>query len=166
MARSGRIKKRALEVDPIYGNRLIARITNRVMKDGKKSIAMAAVYGAIEIVVEKTQKETEFSQKDPAELVRLALENIKPVMEVRSRRIGGAAYQVPMPVKGDRREALSIRWLVESARKRPNKEFNTFAEKLAAELYDALRREGLSVKKRNDTHKAAESNKAFAHFRW
>lgn len=166
MARSGRIKKRLLAPDPIHGNRLITRIINNVMIDGKKSIAQTQVYKAMEMLKESVKDNEELSKKEPLDLVRLALENIKPVMEVRSRRIGGAAYQVPMPVKGDRRECLAIRWIIEQARKRSNKEFKTFADKFASELSDALNRQGGAVKKRNDVHKAAEANKAFAHFRW
>ncbi|NMB56932.1 30S ribosomal protein S7 [Candidatus Beckwithbacteria bacterium] len=160
MPRSGRIKKRLLEPDPIYGNRLVTRIINRMMLDGKKDIATKQFYKALDILAQ-VDKESE-----PVDVLRRALDNIKPVMEVRSRRIGGAAYQVPMPVKGDRRETLAIRWLITCARKRPNSQFHTFAEKLAAELKDALNHEGEAVKKRDITHKAAEANKAFAHFRW
>ncbi len=136
------------------------------MFDGKKTIAQAQVYKAMEILKDMVEKDDSLSVKEPVELVRLALDNVKPVMEVRSRRIGGAAYQVPMPVKGDRRETLSVRWLIEAARKRPNKEFKTFADKLANELFDALHRKGGAVDKRNSIHKSAEANKAFAHFRW
>lgn len=160
MSRGGRIKKRLLPPDPIHANRLVTRLVNRVMKDGKKTVAQKQVYKAMELLSEGLGK------GEPVELVRKALDNIKPVMEVRSRRVGGAAYQVPVPVKGDRRETLAIRWLVTVARKLPNKEFHTFAEKLAAELKNAYNGEGMSVKKRNDMHKSAEANKAFAHFRW
>jgi small subunit ribosomal protein S7 len=160
LPRGGRIKKRLLDPDPKYGNRLISRLINRVMKAGKKSVAQKQVYRALDILAEKN------NDGDPVELMRKALDHIKPVMEVRSRRVGGAAYQVPMPVKGDRRESLAIRWLVNEARKLPNKEYHSFADKLATEMDSAIRGEGMSVKRRNDTHKAAESNKAFAHFRW
>lgn len=136
------------------------------MNDGKKSVAQKQVYKALAMLKEQVQSEEDLASKEEVDLFRQALDNIKPVMEVRSRRIGGAAYQVPMPVKGDRREALAIRWLVTSARKRSNKDFHTFSEKLCAELFDACHRQGLSVAKRNDIHKAAEANKAFAHFRW
>jgi len=130
------------------------------MKDGKKTIAQKQVYKAMEII------SSELNKEDAVELVRQALDNIKPIMEVRSRRVGGAAYQVPMPVKGDRREALAIRWLLQAARQRSNIEYPTFSQKLAAELTAALSNEGAAIKKRNDTHRAAEANKAFAHFRW
>jgi len=160
MARTGRTKKRIINPDPIHNSRLLSKLINRCMKDGKKSIAQKQVYEAMNIMAEKMKKD------DALEIVRQALDNIKPLVEVRSRRIGGAAYQVPMPVKGDRRETLAIRWLVTCARLRPNKEYHSFAEKLAAEMMDAIRNQGLSVKKRDDTHRAAEANKAFAHFRW
>ncbi len=160
MARSGRTKKRIINPDPIYGSRLLSKLINRSMRDGKKSIAQKQVYEAMKIMAEKMNKD------DALEIVRQALDNIKPLVEVRSRRIGGAAYQVPMPVKGDRRETLAIRWLVNCARLRPNKEYRSFGAKLAAEMMDAIHNQGLSVKKRDDTHRAAEANKAFAHFRW
>jgi small subunit ribosomal protein S7 len=160
VARSGRIKKRLLQPDPLYGNRLITRLINNVMQDGKKTIAQKQVYKSMEIAGAQLKRE------DPVEIVREALDNIKPIMEVRSRRVGGATYQVPMPVKGDRREALAIRWLINAARQRPNSEYHSFAEKLAAEFVAALNNEGAAIKKRNDTHRAAEANKAFAHFRW
>lgn len=149
-----------IEPDPLYGNRVVARVINRVMQDGKKTIAQKQVYQALEIAKQETKAE------DAPELLRQALDKIKPNMEVKSRRVGGAAYQVPMPVKGDRKEALAIRWLVLSARKRSSSQYHTFAEKLAAELLDALKGEGEAVRKRETTHKMAEANKAFAHFRW
>lgn len=128
------------------------------MKDGKKSVAEKEVYGAMEIV--KTEG------ADPVKVFSEAINNIKPTMEVRPRRIGGAAYQVPSVVRGPRKESLAIRWLVTAARARANKDFRTFAEKLAAEIKDAAKMEGAAVKKRLDTEKMAEANKAFAHFRW
>lgn len=158
--RSKRIRKKPLQPDPIYNNRIISRLINKVMKHGKKTVAQKHVYQALEILKKDEKSE------DPVELLRKALDNIKPVMEVRSRRVGGAAYQVPTPVKGDRKEALAIRWLIDSAQKRSNREFKTFSQKLAAEIKAALKKEGLAIKKRDDTHKAAEANKAFAHFRW
>jgi len=159
MSRSKRAKKRLAPADPVYGNRLVGRLINRAMKDGKKTIAQKQVYKALEIVREKTKK-------DSIEILRQSLDKIKPNMEVRPRRVGGTVYQVPMPVKGDRKEALAIRWLINSAQKRPNKKYHTFAEKLAVELLEALKGEGEAIKKRNDTHKMADANKAFAHFRW
>ena len=159
MPRRGGVKPRKVAGDPIYKNRIVAKLINRSMKDGKKSVAQKQVYGAFEIIKEKTED-------DPIKIFSQAISNIKPSMEVRPRRVGGAAYQVPMPVKGARKESLAIRWLIEQARKRPNKEFHTFAEKLAVEIIDASNGEGLAVKKRQDIERMAEANRAFAHFRW
>ena len=159
MPRSKRVKKRVLPPDPIYNSRLVTRLINRVMKDGKKTIAQKHVYGAFELIQKKTKKK-------PLEVFIQAVENVKPSMEVRPRRVGGASYQVPMPVKGDRRESLAIRWLVLAARARPNKEYHTFTEKLAAELLDAYNNTGGAVRKKDEVHRMAEANKAFAHFRW
>lgn len=138
---------------------MITKLINRSMHDGKKSVVRAEVYKAFEIIKEK-------SGQDPVKVFDQALENIKPVMEVRPRRVGGAAYQVPQQVRGPRRESLGIRWLVASANSKSNSEFHTYAEKLAAEIIDAAKGEGVSVKKRQDVERVAESNKAFAHFRW
>lgn len=157
--RSKKAPQRPFEADLVYQNRLVAKLINRCMKDGKKSVAAKEVYAAIDKIGEKTKQ-------DPLETFREAIENIKPQIEVRSRRIGGAAYQVPTPVKGDRKETLAVRWLVNAARARSNSSFHTFSEKLTAEILDALKNEGNAIKKKNDTHKMAESNKAFAHFRW
>lgn len=130
------------------------------MVDGKKSVAQKQVYKALESLAEKGNKE------NPLEFLTKALENIKPNMEVRSRRIGGASYQVPMPVRADRKESLALRWLIESARKRSNSQYHEFWQKLSAEIKDAFNNSGLAVKKKEDTHKMADANKAFAHFRW
>lgn len=160
MSRTGKnIRSREVAPDPIYQNAIVSRLVNRLIKDGKKMPAQKQVYGAFEIIKEKTKKE-------PLDVFLQALENIKPVMEVRPRRIGGAAYQVPVPVKGERRTSLSIRWLVNNARARSNKEYHHFSEKLAAEILDALNNTGGAIKKKTDVHKMAEANKAFAHFRW
>ena len=159
MPRRGPIRKRTIEPDPIYKNRLVTRLINRVMKDGKKTVAQKHVYRAFDLIKEKTKRE-------PLQVFYQALENVKPRMEVRPRRVGGAAYQVPMPVKGDRCESLGIRWLILAARSRPNKEYHHFWEKLAAELFDASQRTGGAFKKKEDTHRMAEANRAFAHFRW
>ena len=129
------------------------------MKDGEKTVAQKQIYLALDLLKEKTGS-------DPLEVLTKAVENVKPVMEVRPRRIGGAAYQVPQPVRGDRREALAIRWLIMAARSRPNKEFHTFGEKFAAEVLDALNNQGAALKKKLDMHRMAEANKAFAHFKW
>jgi len=159
MPRKGLVKKRILLPDSIYQSRLVTRLINRVMKDGKKTTAQKQVYKAFELIEEKTKKH-------PLEIFTKALENVKPTMEVRPRRVGGAAYQVPMPVRGDRRESLAIRWVVLYARQRPNSEYRHFYEKLAAEILDAAQNQGGAVKKRQEVHRMAEANKAFAHFRW
>lgn len=145
--------------DSIYKNRLVTKIINRSMRDGKKSIAQKQVYNALELIKEKTKD-------DPIKVFSQALSNVKPSMEVRPRRVGGAAYQVPMPVRGNRKETLAIRWIIFAARARPNKDYHTYAEKLAAELIDAANREGGAVKKKTDMERMAEANRAFAHFRW
>jgi small subunit ribosomal protein S7 len=157
--RGKKTKKKLLLSDPIYSSRLVTRLINRVMKDGKKTVASKQVYEALKLVEQKTKK--------PAlDTYRQALENIKPTIEVRSRRVGGAAYQVPIPVRGDRREALAIRWLVFASRARPNKDYHQFSQKLAAEILDAFQGLGEAIKKKENVHKMAEANKAFAHFRW
>ena len=158
MPRSGRVKKRILPKDPLYQSRLVTRLINRVMREGKKSLAQKLVYQAFDQIKEKG--------KDPLEVLKEAVKNAQPFMEVRPRRVGGASYQVPTPVKGDRRISLAIRWLILEARKRPNKEYHTFDQKLAAELLDASRGQGGAVRRKELTHKMAEANKAFAHFRW
>lgn len=157
--RSKKAPRRNIQPDPIYGSRMITKLINRSMFDGKKSVAAAQVYDALKLIEAKTKKE-------PLEVFRNALENIKPQIEVRSRRIGGAAYQVPTPVRGDRKETLATRWLINAARARSNAAFHTYADKLAAEILDALNNEGSAIKKKLETHKQAEANKAFAHFRW
>lgn len=148
-----------MAADPVYNNRQISKLINRVMRNGKKSVAARQVYQALELVKQA-------SQQDPLGVFEQAIRQITPQMEVRSRRVGGAAYQVPMPVKGPRGFSLAIRWLVTEANKRQNKEFHSYAEKLAAELLDAIKGEGGAVQKKLTFHKMAEANKAFAHFRW
>ena len=159
MARRGTVRPRAVAVDPIYGSRLVTKLINRAMKDGKKSVITKEVYAALELIRTKTNE-------DPIKVFDQALENIKPNMEVRPRRVGGAAYQVPQAVRGTRRESLAIRWLVAASNSKSNKEFHTYAEKLASEIMDAAKGEGISVKKRTEVEKVAEANKAFSHFRW
>jgi len=159
MPRAGKIKKREAVVDPIYNSRVVTKLVNRIMKDGKRAAAQEQVYASLELIGQKTTK-------NPLEVFTQALENIKPITEVRSRRVGGAAYQVPTPVRGDRRESLAIRWLIAAARARSNKEYHHFSEKLTAEVLDALNNQGGAIKKKEDTHKMADANKAFAHFRW
>jgi small subunit ribosomal protein S7 len=129
------------------------------MRNGKKSVAQKEIYKAFEMIKEK-------SKEDPVKVFSMAIENIKPTMEVRARRVGGAAYQVPQPVRGPRKESLAIRWLIEIANLRSNSEYHTYAEKLAAEIIDASKGEGGAVKKRTDMERVAEANRAFSHFRW
>lgn len=159
MPRRGGVKPRKIEPDPVYKNLLITKLINRSMRNGKKTAAQKQVYKALDIIKEKTDD-------DPIKTFSKAMGNIRPVMEVRPRRVGGAAYQVPMPVRGNRKDALAIRWLIFAARGRSNSEHKSFAEKLAAELMDAANGEGGAVKKRSDVERMAEANKAFAHFRW
>lgn len=158
MSRSGKIKKIPIYNDPLYNNKLLQRFINRVMRDGKKSAAQKQVYTALELIKTKNL--------DPLDVFQSALNNVAPRMEVKSRRVGGASYQVPQEVRGERKVSLSIRWMIESARKRPNKEYHTFADKLAAELIDAFNNTGDAVRKRDLMHRSAEANKAFSHFRW
>lgn len=156
MPRRGRIAKRDVLPDPMYNSKLVTRLINNIMLDGKKGVAQKIVYGAFEIVNEKTGK-------DALEAFTEALENIMPVLEVKSRRVGGATYQVPMEVRPERRQTLGLRWLTAYSRNRSEK---TMKERLAGEIMDALNNTGGACKKREDTHKMAEANKAFAHFRW
>jgi small subunit ribosomal protein S7 len=156
MARGKHISKRALTPDPIYGSRLVTRFVNRTMHDGKKTVAQKVIYGALDRIKNDAKKE-------PLQTFETALRNVAPRMEVRPRRVGGASYQVPVEVRGDRKEALAIRWLLTSAKKRGG---HSMAEKLAGEFLDASNNTGAAIKKRDDTHKMAEANKAFAHFKW
>jgi small subunit ribosomal protein S7 len=151
-------KPRKIEPDPIFRNRLVTKLINRAMYDGKKSVIQREVYEAFELIRGKGE--------DPMQVFSLAMENVKPQMEVRARRIGGAAYQVPQPVRGVRKEALAIRWIVASSRARSNSEFHTYAEKLATELLEAAKNEGGAVRKKQDMEKTADANRAFSHFRW
>lgn len=145
--------------DPRYNSLEVSKLINRVMIDGKRSVAEKLVYGALDIVAEKTKQ-------NALDVLLAALGNIKPKTEVRSRRVGGAAYQVPMPVSPRRQFSLSIRWLVTFANSKSNSEFHSFAEKLASEIIDAYNNTGAAIKKRDDVHRMADANKAFAHFRW
>lgn len=159
MTRSGKaIKKRQVEADPLYGSRLLTKFIHMLMKDGKKSIAERQVYHAFNLLKEKGH--------EPLKLFETAVSSVGPRMEVRPRRIGGASYQVPMELRGDRRVSLASRWIIAAAHKRSNKEFHTFAEKLAAELSDVLKGQGEAIRKRDAMHRMAEANRAFAHFRW
>ena len=154
--RKRRAVKRDVLADPIYNSKLVTKIINTIMKDGKKGIAQTIFYDAMNIVKEKTNKE-------PMEVLNQALENISPALEVKSRRVGGANYQVPIEVRADRKQALGIRWLINYARLRGG---HSMADNLANEIIDASNGTGAAVKKREETHRMAEANKAFAHYRW
>ena len=156
MPRRGSIAKRDVLPDPLYNSKLVTRLINNIMYDGKKGVAQKIVYGAFDIIAEKTGN-------NPLEVFEQAMENVMPVLEVKARRVGGATYQVPIEVRPARRQTLGLRWLVGYARKRGEK---TMKERLAGEIMDACNNLGASVKKREDTHKMAEANKAFSHFRW
>ena len=156
MPRKGFIAQREVLPDPIYNNIVVTKLINKVMFDGKKGFAQNIVYDAFNMVAEKTSR-------DALEVFQEALNNIMPVLEVKARRVGGATYQVPMEVRPERRQSLGIRWLVEYARKRNER---TMAEKLAAEMLDAINNVGGAIKKKEETHKMAEANRAFAHYRW
>jgi len=157
--RTKNAKVRPLKPDPIYNSRTVTRLINRLMQSGKKTVAQKQVYRTFDILKAKTQK-------DPLEVYDTAISNITPKMEVRSRRVGGAAYQVPMPVRTHRASSLAVRWLVMEAKKRPSTEYHTFADKLAAEILDAINNQGGAIQKKITVHKMADANKAFAHFRW
>ena len=156
MPRKGSVPKRDVLPDPVYHSKTVTKFINKVMLSGKKSVAERVVYDAFETIRAKTGK-------DPLEVFETALKNVMPVLEVRARRVGGANYQVPVEVRADRRLSLGIRWTVGYARKRGER---TMKEKLAGELMDAFNNTGAAIKKKEDTHKMAEANKAFAHFRW
>ena len=156
MPRKGYIAKRDVLPDPIYNSKVVTKLINNIMLDGKKSVAQKIVYGAFDIIKEK-------EQKDPLEVFQAALENVMPVLEVKARRIGGATYQVPIEIRPERRQTLGLRWLVNYTRARGEK---GMVEKLAKEIMDAANNTGASVKKKEDTHKMAEANKAFAHYRF
>lgn len=156
MPRKGPAPRRVIPPDPVYNDVLVQRFINRLMMCGKKSVAEKIFYKAMEVVGERTKR-------NPLEVFHQALKNVMPILEVRPRRVGGATYQVPMEVRPERRVSLGIRWLVTSARRRGGR---TMIEKLAAEIMDAANNQGAAVKKREDTHRMAEANKAFAHYRW
>src|SRR3990167_11055805 len=151
-------KKREIQPDPIYGNILVAKFINRLMHNGKKTVAQKVVYSAFDLLKQQGH--------NPVSLFEKAIETIGPRQEVKARRIGGAAYQVPTEVRGARKTALAIRWILEAAKKRPTSEFKTMADKLAAELLDAAKNAGEAIRKRDVAHRMAEANKAFSHFRW
>lgn len=156
MPRRGNVPKREILPDPMYNSILVTKLVNSIMLDGKKGVAQKIVYGAFDIVKEQTSKE-------PLEVFTTAMDNIMPSLEVKARRVGGSTYQVPMEVRPERRQTLGLRWLTSYSRNRGEK---TMKERLAGEIMDAANNTGSAVKKREDTHKMAESNKAFAHYRW
>ncbi len=156
MPRKGPVTKRDVLPDPVYGSKLLTRFINKIMLDGKKGVAERIVYDAFDLVRAKTGK-------DPLEVFDAAMQNVMPLLEVRARRVGGANYQVPVEVRADRKTTLGIRWLVNYSRQRGER---TMYERVAAEIMDASNGTGAAVKKREDTHKMAEANKAFAHYRW
>ena len=154
-----RVTIREVAPDPVYGSTKVTKLINRSMRNGKKTAAAKQVYAGLLLAAQQTNKK-------PLQVLEEVIEMITPQMEVRSRRVGGAAYQVPSPVRPRRGSALAIRWLVLEANKRPNKQYHTYAEKLAAEMVDALQNQGGSIQKKEGSHRMAEANKAFGHFRW
>jgi len=159
MSRRNRAPKREILPDPKFGNEMLAKFMNMIMVDGKKSVAEKIIYGAIDRISEKSSVESEAA----LETLTTGLENVKPMVEVKSRRVGGATYQVPVEVRAIRRQTLAMRWVIDAARKRSEK---TMAHRLAHELMDASENRGNAIKKREDTHRMAEANKAFSHYRW
>lgn len=156
MPRKREVSKREIMPEPKYGSKLVAKLINKVMRDGKKSVAERTVYEAFEIIGQR-------SKKDPLDIFKKALDNVKPIVEVKPRRVGGSTYQVPVEVRGDRQIALATRWIINYAQGRSEKSMTL---KLAGELLDAANNRGAAVKKKEDTHRMAEANKAFAHYRW
>ena len=156
MPRRGSVAKRDVLPDPLYNSKLVTRLINNIMVDGKRGVAQKIVYGAFDIIREKTDK-------DPLEVFEQAMENVMPLLEVKARRVGGATYQVPIEVRPDRRQTLGLRWMTTYSRSRSER---TMKERLAGEIMDAVNGNGSATKKRDNTHKMAEANKAFAHYRW
>ena len=156
MPRRGKVIKRVAAQDPRYRSQLVTRLINKIMLSGKKSTATRLMYGAMDLVQTQTRRE-------PLEVLEQAIRNATPALEVKPRRVGGATYQVPVEIRGERKMSLAIRWLITAARNRSGR---TFAEKLAAEIMDASNNQGVTVKRREDTHRMAEANKAFVHYRW
>ena len=159
MSRRAQAPKRTILPDPKYGSELLAKFMNMIMNDGKKSVAERIIYGALDRISEKESQ----AEVTALELLEQALENVKPMVEVKSRRVGGATYQIPIEVRPARRQTLAMRWLIDAARKRSEK---SMAHRLAHELMDAADNRGTAVKKKEDTHRMAEANKAFSHYRW
>jgi len=156
--RHKKTKKRQINPDKIYSSKLAAKFINNLMKDGKKTVAEKNFYEALKIITQKGQNALEVFER--------CISNVEPKQEVKARRVGGASYQVPIEVRGDRRTSLAIRWIIQAAKARPSKEYHTMPEKLAAELMDALENKGNAIKKRDVAHRMAEANRAFAHFKW
>ena len=156
MPRRGSVAKRDVLPDPLYNSKLVTRLINSIMVDGKRGVSQKIVYGAFDIIREKTEK-------DPLEVFEVSMENIMPMVEVKSRRVGGATYQVPIEVRPDRRQTLGLRWMTAYSRARSER---TMKERLAGEILDAVNGNGGAAKKRDDTHKMAEANRAFAHYKW
>ena len=156
MPRGGGVPKREVLPDPLYKSQLVTKFVNSIMRDGKKSVAEKILYDALDLIRER-------GEEDPLRVFKKAIENVKPAVEVKSRRVGGSTYQVPVEVRPNRRLALSLRWLLQSAQNRGEK---TMKQRLAGELMDAASNRGIAIKKREDTHRMAEANKAFAHYRW
>ncbi len=156
MPRKGRPQKRKIKVDPVYKNRIVAQFINKILTDGKKSVSESIVYGSLKVLEER-------AKGNPLEILDKCLDNVRPVLEVKPRRVGGATYQVPVEVTPERANTLAIRWVVDFAAKRKEK---SMAERLAAEILDGASNTGSSIKKKEDLHKMAEANKAFAHYRW
>ncbi len=156
MPRRREVPKREVLPDPKYNSRLVAKFVNNIMRKGKKSLAERILYGAFDLIEQRTKQ-------DPLEVFHKAMDNVRPIIEVKSRRVGGATYQVPVEVRPARRDALAMRWLIGFSKQRSEK---TMVERLAGELLDASQRRGAAIKKREDTHRMAEANKAFAHYRW
>ncbi len=160
MSRKGINKTREVLPDTIYGNITVSKIINACMRDGKRTVAEKQVYAALDLI------KKQFPKEEVLDVLDRALENIRPKIEVKPRRIGGAVYQVPTPVRGNRQNSLALRWMINAARSKPNKQFHTFAEKLVSELTAALNNEGVAVNKRIEVERMADANKAFAHLRW
>lgn len=156
MPRRGRLERRGVTPDPRFQSQLVSKFINRLMERGKKTTSMAIIYGALDLIAER-------HKQNPLEVFNQALRNATPILEVRPRRVGGATYQIPLEIEGPRKESLAIRWIVQAAQARPGK---SMREKLAAELWDAFQNTGTAIKKKEDTHRMAEANKAFAHYRW
>ena len=156
MPRGGSVAKREVLPDPLYNSQLVTKFVNSLMRDGKKSVAEKILYDALEIIRDR-------GEEDPLRVFKKAIENVKPAVEVKSRRVGGSTYQVPIEVRPNRRLALSLRWILQSAQSRGEK---TMKQRLAGELMDAAQNRGVAIKKREDTHRMAEANKAFSHYRW